>query len=67
MGIIEALDQIKPDVPMVVRLVGTNEEEGRQILEASPYDLKSAKTLADAAKKAVAAAQRKDSVKEATQ
>jgi succinyl-CoA synthetase beta subunit len=67
MGIIEALDQIKPDVPMVVRLVGTNEEEGRQILEASPYDLKSAKTLADAAKKAVAAAQGKDSVKESTQ
>jgi len=41
-------------VPMVVRLVGTNAAEGRQIL----HDAKmiTAETLADAAKKAVAAA-----------
>ena len=53
-GILEAMDEIKPKVPMVVRLVGTNAKEGREIL----HDAKmiTAETLADAAKKAVAAA-----------
>lgn len=32
-GIVAALDQVKVGVPIVVRLVGTNEEEGRRILE----------------------------------
>ena len=32
-GIVKVLGQMKPDVPMVVRLVGTNAEEGRRILE----------------------------------
>jgi succinyl-CoA synthetase beta subunit len=31
-GILAALDEVKPDVPMVARLVGTNEEEGRHHL-----------------------------------
>jgi succinyl-CoA synthetase beta subunit len=31
-GLVEAFDKIKPDVPFVVRLDGTNDEEGRQIL-----------------------------------
>ena len=31
-GLIEAFDQIKPEVPFVVRLDGTNDEEGRRIL-----------------------------------
>jgi len=31
-GLVEAFDQIKPDVPFVVRLDGTNDVEGRQIL-----------------------------------
>ena len=36
-GLIEAFDQIKPTVPFVVRLDGTNDEEGRQLLaEAEP-------------------------------
>jgi len=55
-GILVALDQVKPNVPMVARLVGTNEEEGRSILAHSPYKLITASTLADAAQKAVAAA-----------
>jgi succinyl-CoA synthetase beta subunit len=55
-GIIEALDQVKPNVPMVARLVGTNEDEGRAILAESPYHLIPATTLAEAAKQAVAAA-----------
>lgn len=32
-GIVEAFNRSKPAVPVVVRLTGTNEEEGRQILE----------------------------------
>jgi succinyl-CoA synthetase beta subunit len=55
-GILAALDQVKPQVPMVARLVGTNEDEGRAILAESPYHLIPATTLAEAAQKAVAAA-----------
>ncbi len=54
-GIITALEEVQPDVPMVVRLVGTNEEEGRRILDGSPYRMATAQTLAEAAQKAVAA------------
>ncbi len=53
-GIINVLDILKPDVPMVVRLVGTNAEEGRKILEAA--NLPSATTLDEAAQRAVALA-----------
>jgi succinyl-CoA synthetase beta subunit len=53
-GIVAALDEVKTDVPMVARLVGTNEEEGRKILAASV--LIPAATLAEGAKKAVEAA-----------
>ncbi len=54
-GILQAMEEVKPEVPMVVRLVGTNAEEGRQLLEKA--NMITAETLADAAKKAVAAAQ----------
>jgi succinyl-CoA synthetase beta subunit len=50
-GIVKVLGQMKPDVPMVVRLVGTNAEEGRRILEAA--NLPAATTLDEAAQKAV--------------
>ncbi len=53
-GILEALHQIQPDVPMVVRLAGTNAAEGRAILAEA--DMETAVTLSDAAQKAVAAA-----------
>lgn len=53
-GILTAMDEVKPKVPMVVRLVGTNAEEGRQLLANA--NMITAETLADAAKKAVAAA-----------
>ena len=53
-GILSALSEIKTDVPMVARLVGTNADEGRLIL--SQADMITADTLADAAKKAVAIA-----------
>jgi succinyl-CoA synthetase beta subunit len=56
-GILEALEEIKTDLPMVVRLVGTNEEEGRRMIDEAHWpNIVSAVTLADAAKKAVAAA-----------
>ena len=53
-GILEALTEVKTDVPMVVRLVGTNAAEGRQLLKDA--DMETADTLAEAAQKAVAAA-----------
>ena len=55
-GILAALEEVKPTVPLVARLVGTNEDEGREILDQSPFQLTTATTLADAARKAVAAA-----------
>jgi len=53
-GILAAMEEVKPEVPMVVRLVGTNAEEGRKLLENA--NMITAETLADAAQKAVAAA-----------
>ncbi len=53
-GILQALDEVKTDVPMVVRLVGTNAEEGRALLAEAK--MATAETLAEAAEKAVAAA-----------
>ncbi len=55
-GIIAVLDEVRPNLPIVARLVGTNEAEGRQILETSGYRIVTAITLAEAAQKAVAAA-----------
>jgi succinyl-CoA synthetase beta subunit len=55
-GILVAFEQVKPTVPLVARLVGTNEKEGREILDGSGYQLITAATLAEAAQKAVAAA-----------
>jgi succinyl-CoA synthetase beta subunit len=53
-GILAALNEVKTNVPMVIRLVGTHAEEGRQIL--ADANMITAETLADAAKKAVAVA-----------
>ncbi len=53
-GILSALEEVKTDVPMVVRLVGTNAIEGRQLLKDA--EMETADTLAEAAQKAVAAA-----------
>jgi succinyl-CoA synthetase beta subunit len=54
-GVLEALEMQPTDIPMVVRLVGTNEEDGRMIL--SEADMITATSLSEAAKQAVAAAQ----------
>ncbi len=53
-GILEALAEVKTEVPMVARLVGTNEEEGRRILAEA--QMITAASLAEAADKAVMAA-----------
>jgi len=53
-GILTAIEEVKPKVPMVVRLVGTNAEEGRRLL--ADADMITAETLAEAAEKSVAAA-----------
>jgi succinyl-CoA synthetase beta subunit len=53
-GILEALDRLTIDSPIVVRLDGTNAEEGRRILaEAAKPDVHVAETMLDAAKQAV--------------
>ena len=53
-GILTALGEVNTEVPMVARLVGTNAEEGRQILAEA--NMITATSLVDAAKKAIAAA-----------
>ena len=53
-GILQALDQMPIDDPIVVRLDGTNAEEGRRLLEeASPSNLYPEATMLDAARRAV--------------
>jgi malate-CoA ligase subunit beta len=54
-GIVQACREISIDVPLVVRLAGTNVEAGRRIIAESGIPIISADTLADAAQKAVAA------------
>ena len=54
-GVIAAARQVKLSVPLVVRMKGTNEEIGRQMLEASGLPIISADNMADAAQKIVAA------------
>ena len=54
-GVVEAMRAEKVDVPVIVRLAGTNVEAGRKILDESGVKLTAASTLADAAQKAVAA------------
>jgi succinyl-CoA synthetase beta subunit len=61
-GILDALDRLgdKVQVPLVVRLDGTNAEDGRALLAASPSDkVVPAATMLDAARKAVELADQK--------
>jgi succinyl-CoA synthetase beta subunit len=53
-GILEALERMRIEQPIVVRLDGTNAEEGRRILqEASPPNVHPEATMLDAARRAV--------------
>tara|TARA_B100000745_G_C20132091_1_gene387952 strand:+ start:90 stop:1262 length:1173 start_codon:yes stop_codon:yes gene_type:complete len=53
-GIIQAVEKIELKVPVVVRLSGTNVEQGRKMIEDSGLPLIMAETLKEAADKAVA-------------
>jgi len=55
-GVVDAVTELNIKMPVVVRLAGTNVEEGRRIIDESGLTVISAETLAEAAEKAVAAA-----------
>lgn len=50
-GLLEAFDTLKTDMPIVIRLTGTNEHEGREILKGTKFTV--ATTMGDAGRKAV--------------
>ncbi len=50
-GLVEAIEQFKPDVPIIARLTGTNEDEGREILKKANIPVFT--TMDDVVKKAV--------------
>jgi succinyl-CoA synthetase beta subunit len=54
-GVVAAAREVKLSVPLVVRMKGTNEDLGKQILKDSGLPIISADNMADAAKKVVAA------------
>jgi len=55
-GIVTAAREVSLNVPLVVRMKGTNEEIGKRILAESGLPIISAETMAEAAQKVVAAA-----------
>ncbi len=55
-GLVNAAREVSLNVPLVVRLEGTNVEKGRAILTNSEIDIIGVTTMADAAEKVVAAA-----------
>lgn len=56
-GIVAAVREVGASVPVVVRLEGTNVDQGKEILRNSGLDILTAESLTDAAQKVVAAAQ----------
>jgi len=52
-GIVQAVNEMKLDKPLIVRLEGTNVERGKEILSNSELEIVTAKDLEDAAEKAV--------------
>jgi len=63
-GVVAAAREVKLSLPLVVRMKGTNEELGKQILKDSGLPIISAENMADAAKKVVAAVKKKAPAKE---
>lgn len=51
-GLLQAFDMMDVDIPIVIRLTGTNEKEGREILQNTKFNV--AKTMSEAGKMAVA-------------
>ena len=58
-GVVQAFKEVDVKLPVVVRLAGTNVEEGKKIIENSGLPIMTADSLEEAARKAVAAVQRK--------
>lgn len=56
-GLVQALEKTQIDIPIVVRLTGTNEEAAREIL--AEHDLETAATMDEAVEKAVGLARRR--------
>ena len=54
-GVVQAMHDVRVPVPVVVRLAGTNVEEGRRILTSSGLPILTADTLSEAAERVVAA------------
>ena len=52
-GLLSAFEQLKTDIPVIVRLTGTNEKEGREMLLGTRF--KVAETMGEATRMAVAA------------
>ena len=59
-GVGKAMTELEVGVPVVVRLAGTNVEEGRRILAESDVELTTAETLAEAGERAVASVSREE-------
>ncbi len=55
-GIIQAVKEVGVKVPVIVRLEGTNADQGRELLATSGLAIIAANDLNDAARQAVAAA-----------
>jgi len=56
-GVVQAVHEVRVAVPLVVRLAGTNVDEGRRILTNSGLPIRTADTLSEAAARVVAARQ----------
>jgi succinyl-CoA synthetase beta subunit len=54
-GVIQALEEVKVDIPVVVRLEGTNAAEAARMLEDAPIKFGVARSLGEAAEKVTAA------------
>jgi len=54
-GVVEAANEVKLSVPLIIRMKGTNEDIGKQILKDSKLPIISANTMDEAAQKAVEA------------
>ncbi len=63
-GVVEAAQKTRIQLPIVLRLEGTNVEQGREILKDSGLNFIVAETMRDAAEKVVAAARGVHDVKE---
>ena len=55
MGVVQALKEVTVEVPVVIRLAGTNVEEGQRILAQSGLPIIRANTLMEAAERVVVA------------